>query len=166
MRPLVQFLDDRLPMRFWSKVQPCPMSGCWMWTGATMINGYGVFGVGGKKTNTSHRHAYLTLVGSVAAGLDLDHLCRVRACCNPSHLEPVTRQVNAARGVGGEIHAAKTRCPKGHPYTGVNLKIDKGGGRRCRVCKNEANRLYRFKGGPLRSLTPEQLSAVNAALAP
>lgn len=73
---------------------------CWLWTGALNRKGYGVIQRGDRDMGTAlvHRVVWELLVGLVPLGLDLDHLCRVRACCNPDHLEPVTRAVNTARG--------------------------------------------------------------------
>ena len=72
--------------------------GCWVWLGAKMRNGYGQLVVGGVHY-AAHRYAYQELVGAIPAGLDLDHLCRNRACTNPDHLEPVTRSENLLRGL-------------------------------------------------------------------
>ena len=74
--------------------------GCWEWQGARDPSGYGSIKRMGKKTNT-HKASYEHHVGPVPEGLDLDHLCRNRICCNPEHLEPVTRSINAKRGLVG-----------------------------------------------------------------
>ena len=66
---------------------------CWIWRGKIAKTGYGVF-----CQHNSHRRSYQLFVGEVPAGLSLDHLCRVRSCCNPFHLEPVTLQENLRRG--------------------------------------------------------------------
>lgn len=71
-------------------------SDCWLWTGYVAAGGYGEFHLAGR-TRKAHRVAYELLVGPVPEGLDLDHLCRVRRCVNPEHLEPVTRQENLRR---------------------------------------------------------------------
>lgn len=73
-------------------------SGCLVWTGATTPNGYGSLGPEASGERLVHRAAYALLVGPVPAGLDLDHLCRVRECWRVQHLEPVTRSVNLTRG--------------------------------------------------------------------
>lgn len=84
---------------------------CWVWTGA-LNTGYGRVHVGpGRRSAYGHRVLYEMLVGPVPEGLDLDHLCRNRACCNPDHLEPVTRQENLLRGdTLTAAHAADSDC--------------------------------------------------------
>lgn len=72
-------------------------TGCWIWLGELNRNGYGRVCVKGKRP-VAHRHVYETLVGPIPEGLLLDHLCRVRCCVNPSHLEPVTPKENTLRG--------------------------------------------------------------------
>ena len=70
---------------------------CWLWTAATNRAGYGLLGIPGRST-LAHRIAYEEYVGPVPDGLELDHLCRVRRCVKPAHLEPVTRSENVRRG--------------------------------------------------------------------
>ncbi len=153
--------DSRLPARFWDKVIPEPNSGCWLWTAALTggrCGGYGAFAFdgrratrrsGGKYMKVAHRVTYETLVGEVPTGLDLDHICRTRSCCNPSHLEPVTRSVNSLRGAGGDVARARTRlithCPKQHEYSGANLYRNPKGKRSCRKCQALAQAAYRVR---------------------
>lgn len=111
--------------------------GCWLWTGALAGGGYGK-GWSNGRTVLAHRWAYQLLVGAVPEGLELDHLCRVRRCVNPEHLEPVTASVNVLRSTGpavaGRHNAIKTHCPQGHPYDEANTYISPSGGRSCRTC--------------------------------
>ena len=74
--------------------------GCWLWTGARDSKGYAHFGLGGRggKTLRVHRWLYEVTTKAIPAGLEPDHLCRVRHCVRPDHLEPVTRSVNVTRG--------------------------------------------------------------------
>lgn len=143
-RAAVNFLDARLPDRFWSKVQPCPMSGCWLWTAATHKRSqYGLFGVGSRKDGLeyAHRYSYRRLVGEVAAKLDLDHLCRVRCCVNPAHLEPVTRAENMRRSpIASHIRKFFTHCKRGHEFTPENTDTS-GGQRHCITCRRIRNRI-------------------------
>jgi HNH endonuclease len=69
--------------------------GCWRWTGARHPEGYGIFRENGRRF-LAHRWSYEHHVGPIPDDLQLDHLCRVRACVNPDHLEPVT--------ISGEHH--------------------------------------------------------------
>lgn len=97
--------------RFWVKFTRDP-SGCWVWTAAVdKVTGYGKFHVASETMGYAHRFAYETLVGPIPDGLDIDHLCRNRACVNPAHLEPVTRQVNLLRGETlAAAHAGDRDC--------------------------------------------------------
>jgi hypothetical protein len=82
-------------------------------------------------------------VGPIPEGLDLDHLCRVRACCNPDHLEPVTRSENLRRAVGiGNQWSSRSACSNEHPYTEENTARDKSGARVCRQCTRDRARRY------------------------
>lgn len=83
--------------RFWRWVERG--EGCWLWLASTDTKGYGLFGAEGKLSK-AHRYAYELLVGPIPEGLVLDHLCRVRHCVNPDHLEPVTTYENILRGEG------------------------------------------------------------------
>jgi hypothetical protein len=134
------FGDPRLPPRFWAKVRVDETTGCWIWI-ASLNRGYGQISVGGRPVK-AYRHAYLTLVGPVPEGLELDHVkargCVGPVCCNPAHLEPVTHRVNMLRGNGvASLHAMVTHCPKGHPYDEANTYVRNGRRhqRLCRACR-------------------------------
>lgn len=93
-----------------------------------------------KVTRAAHRVAYEALVAPIAAGLQLDHLCRVRRCVNPAHVEPVTQAENLRRGETITARAvAATHCPQGHPYSGENLYVNPEGHRHCRQCARDRN---------------------------
>ncbi len=85
--------------RFWSKVEKTAPDGCWLWLAGKNASGYGKFVVGGAYGQhwLAHRYAYTSLRGQIEVGMELDHLCRIRACVNPAHLEQVTRAENARR---------------------------------------------------------------------
>ena len=68
---------------------------CWIWTGR-LNQGYGQVDFDGRSW-MAHRVVYEHFTGPIAPGLELDHLCYITACCNPAHLEPVTRAENIAR---------------------------------------------------------------------
>lgn len=77
-------------------------NGCWLFTGNTCHKGYGsiTVRVPGKKSPTrkrAHIVVWEAIVGPLEEGLTLDHLCMVKSCCNPDHVEPVTRVVNSQR---------------------------------------------------------------------
>jgi DNA-binding XRE family transcriptional regulator len=93
--------------RFWRHVLVQP-DGCWQWTGGLSGPGYGNFFCDGR-TRSAHRFAYTMFVEPIADGLDIDHLCRNRACVNPDHLEAVSRQENLHRGAGPGGVLAPTR---------------------------------------------------------
>jgi len=76
--------------------EPVPFAGCWIWMGKVNKFGYGSLYWQGRE-RIAHRLLYETVRGPVAAGLQLDHLCRVRCCVNPAHLEPVTPRENVRR---------------------------------------------------------------------
>lgn len=131
--------------RFMAKVYPCPMSGCWLWGGFLDRDGYGQYTAVQGTTARAHRVAYELLVGAIPAGLELDHLCRNRACVNPEHMRVATRRENTiADGAVSPtaLNARKAECPKcGGEYT------VKKGGRECRPCKRAYNKLYRERRG-------------------
>lgn len=122
--------------RFWSKVNKT--ESCWLWTAYINIGGYGTF-TGDRQGILVHRWAYEDLIGPIPSGLVLDHLCRVRNCVNPDHLEPVTLAENIRRGTQGDFQKAKTHCPQGHEYTPENTNI-KRGQRHCRECGRRDSR--------------------------
>lgn len=117
-----------------ARFEPVTESGCWIWTGCE-ADGYGVFAFHGKRWS-SHRYMYEYFIGPVPQGLVLDHLCRVRCCGNPWHLELVTNRVNILRGIGIAAQCAiKTHCVRGHLLSGDNLRLQAKGLRRiCRAC--------------------------------
>jgi hypothetical protein len=135
---------DIIKQRFFQKVDIPIGTGCWMWTAGTSPKGYGRFSVGAQRV-FAHRWAYIYAKGPVPEGLELDHLCRVRSCVNPDHLEAVTHQENIRRSEAGDRskhQSIKTHCPSGHPYSGSNLYILKSRfGRSCREC----HRVYERK---------------------
>lgn len=108
---------------------------CWKWQGALNGCGYGVIGLGrrGMGNGLVHRIVYQLCVGPIPEGHDLDHLCRNRACCNPDHLEPVTRQVNVDRGLRAKGYRDHIiTCSRGHEYDHHNGKQ-----RICRECHRQ-----------------------------
>jgi hypothetical protein len=126
--------------RFLAKVNKTDT--CWLWTAWIERNGYGRFWLDGRQQG-AHRAAYEMYVGPIPDGLEIDHLCRVRHCVNPAHLDAVTAAENIRRMTPhrADYKSAKTHCPQGHPYDAENTLVGKDGGRSCRACKKETGRL-------------------------
>lgn len=116
---------------FWNKVRKT--DNCWLWTACKTPGGYGRY----LKTY-AHRFAYESAFGPIPSRMTIDHLCKVRLCCNPAHMEVVTRAENALRGGGIDRAAAKrkalTHCKRGHELAGDNLQIRSDGHRKCVEC--------------------------------
>lgn len=155
---------------FWDRVfEKVDASGdCWEWLAARS----GLYGFtaehlpdGTRRQMTAHRAVWTLLVGPIAPGLKLDHLCRNTLCVNPDHLEPVSQTENTKRQprTGSDWHAAKTHCKNGHEFTPENtyMRPSRGTGvvrpprpytRACRTCsrawmkKTRANRKARSTG--------------------
>jgi hypothetical protein len=130
--------------------------GCWLFR-TQAKNGYSTFGINKKTPVKAHRFSYKMHKGEIPEGLHIDHLCSVKNCCNPDHLEAVTPKENTRRAwergeakahpkevclragrIGNAAAVAKklamTHCKKGHPYSEENTYRPKKGGRDCRAC--------------------------------
>lgn len=134
---------------FWAKVRKGGDNDCWPWTAATNPSGYGRFGVN-RRLHGAHRVSYRLAGREIPDGLVIDHTCRNRLCVNPRHLRAVDRFTNVHENsvALGHLHAIKTHCPQGHPYSGDNLIIQASGRRACRECRNTQQRARRL--GPAR----------------
>lgn len=156
--------------RFWAKVDRRGPDECWPWIGGGEKSGYGCFGfqVGQDKSRSERAHR----VAWVLAGNDLpvfplviDHTCRNRGCVNVRHMRIVTQRINTVENSASPfaVNAAKTHCPKGHPYSGENvcrmLKRSKKWNRPwqviriCLTCRPE------YSTNPRRFWLPEDLAA-------
>lgn len=138
-RPVMDRLVDRLVF---------DANGCWLWTGSKSY-GYGKIGVGSRTDGTNamtqcHRVSYEHFRGPIPEGLTLDHLCRVRHCANPWHLEPVSVGENVRRGEAANIVSSRTNlCKRGHSLEGAY--ITKRGSRQCRECQRERDRQFKSR---------------------
>lgn len=121
------------------------MTECWEWPGRKNTKGYGTYG-----QKLVHRYVYELIIGEIPKGYVLDHLCRVRHCINPKHLDPVTSKENTRRGLLPKImrerQLAKIQCPQGHPYAGDNLYlVPTTKVRQCRKCRTIAFKKFKEK---------------------
>lgn len=149
-------IPARLQPLFWAKVNkdgPVPshrpeLGPCWLWTGVLDKDGYGIYShwrngdwrTGKMNKARAHMAAYIIANGAIPSGLTIDHLCRVRHCCQDGHLEATTVRVNTLRGIGPSAqNAVKTFCKRGHPLP----PLSNGPGRQCATCATEKDR--RFK---------------------
>ena len=142
---MVRHIRKPLRQRAEEKYEINETTGCWLWTGS-LNKGYGqimVLTEKGHRPLGAHLIIYEFHKGPIPKGLDLDHLCRIRHCVNPNHLEPVTRKENLARGNVGLKNRARiiayTHCPNGHLYepgsfTMVDHRGRKHPYRRCLIC--------------------------------
>lgn len=137
------------PARFFAKVRENEATGCWEWTGAKVRDTYGKFFVGKVEIDgvrrtvlvPAHRWSYEYHVGKIPDGLEIDHICRNKACVNPAHLEAVTHLENCRRV------PRNPACPKGHRFTEWNTLYSRDGdgymSRSCRTCIIEYHRALR-----------------------
>lgn len=132
-------LPERCIDRFWSNVDTDSSDGCWLWKLSVGSHGYGQVGWwenGRSRMVLAHRVSYELLVGPIPDGLQLDHLCRVRLCVNPSHLEAVTQRENILRSDSPTaVNARKKHCHRGHEFTPQNTGIRANGWRDCLACQ-------------------------------
>lgn len=123
--------------------------GCWIWKGVITPRGYASFYYqinGVNKIISCHRAAYMDFIGSIPAGLTLDHLCRNKSCVNPSHLEPVTMRENILRSESPPArNHRKVFCQKQHEFSPQNTYVRDDGQRECRICKRAIQTVWRNK---------------------
>ena len=119
--------------RFWKFVNKT--DSCWLWTGNVGSDGYARFQFSSKKLILAYRFSYEMSKGQIQKGLELDHLCAVRNCVRPDHLEAVTHLENMRRG----SNAKKTHCKHGHSIdlktSPENVFLINGKWRRCLTCR-------------------------------
>lgn len=125
--------------RLWRHIEPEPMSGCWIWIANRFWDGYGQTHIGSKTDGSVrkvrvHRLMYEHARGQIPEEMTLDHLCRVRACVNPAHLEVATVRENILRGESPSAQASRaTHCRHGHSLHDAYTNYR--GNRQCRPCQ-------------------------------
>jgi HNH endonuclease len=130
-------LHQHLAARFWPFVEAeeGATDPCWLWTGRFTSKGYAAVRLFGGSV-LGHVVGYEVANGPVPEGLVLDHLCRVRHCVNPHHLEAVTAEENTRRG-----HEAKVTCAHGHAFDFTRSDGHRG----CRQCARDRCSSYRAR---------------------
>lgn len=116
--------------RFWERVDKTDT--CWLWTAGRTSRGYGMVMIDGNRQYV-HRFVYELLVGPIPDGALIDHKCRVRACVNPQHLQPVMHGPNAENRAGSQANS-RSGVRGVYPYKGrwraqacVDRKVHDGG---------------------------------------
>lgn len=121
-----------LPELYWTHVEKTDT--CWLWTSSITRDGYGRSGTGKTHgTTMPHRAMWISVNGPIAADMEIDHVCSVRNCVNPDHLDVVTHAENIRRAV-----ERRTHCPNGHSRE--YQVSDYAGGSRCLLCRRKTNR--------------------------
>lgn len=135
----VSLLSDEDRFMYYAQITE---KGCWIWHGYISPTGYGYFNVKDSKNRfkwrgvLAHRWSYLHFIGPIPDGMEIDHLCRVRFCVNPDHLDLVTRLENSRR----TEQFMKDYCVNGHLRSEENTYQKSNGTRRCRICNTAAQR--------------------------
>lgn len=132
--------------RFWPKVKKSSL--CWEWTGALTGRGYGQMWMPGGKVK-AHRLSWEIHRGSIPKGIYVLHDCDNPRCVNPHHLFLGTAKSNRLDAVlKGRNWKGKTHCVRGHPMSGNNLYVYRGGKyvqRVCRTCRDIRQKKFRNK---------------------
>lgn len=140
--------------RFWAKVEKEDwerhpgLGPCWMWTGHRSPDGYGMFQTGDRISKSGYRAPTQAHIVSCRldgkdcpAGHEWDHICRIRPCVNPSHLEAIPHRENVRRGfsIVATYMDERTTCLYGHDLTSPEAWYYRPDhkGRICRLCQLE-----------------------------
>lgn len=131
----IETIPKRVQDRFWVRVAVGSPDICWLWRLSCGSHGYGQIGWWDENRRSrmvlAHRLAWELSNGPIPGDLTVDHLCRVRRCCNPAHLRLLTNADNAS--LNGQ--SQRVVCPAGHPYDEANTYVDRNGHRRCNACR-------------------------------
>lgn len=128
---------------FWSRVEKT--DSCWLWTGAKYTNGYGYLYINTahRKKESTHRFSYILHYRKIPEGTEPDHLCGVRACVNPNHLEAVSSKENTWRGAHPNAIIRRLRIATGLCEKGHQIEVLPNGRTKCRTCVREWKREYK-----------------------
>lgn len=138
-------METELRTRIFDRMPVGGLDSCWIWRGRPNAHGYASMKIN-RRSHLAHRLVYEWLRGPIPDGHLLHHTCEERMCVNPRHLEPVTQQQHQEHHdfKGNRLAAAawrdRTHCKNGHALSGENMRIDRHGHRRCRVCDRERKR--------------------------
>lgn len=135
----VPYVPQKLIDVFWSKVDVRSPDECWTWQLGRNAEGYGKVSWSGRLnsgTGLAHRVAWVVSGGTLGPEDTIDHMCRNRPCCNPTHLRVLSRSENSSNN-GFKI---RTHCPSGHAYDETNTYVSPRGHRSCRACSRERQR--------------------------
>jgi hypothetical protein len=142
-------IADTIIERFFAKVKKGAGDECWLWTASLDGKGYGQFWTGlFGSCSRAHRVSYVFARGPIPEGMSLHHLCEVKHCVNPDHLQVCTHQENMTTGKWGvkqlprcaAWQLAKTHCPQGHPLSGENALKLTGNRKQCKICLRAAQK--------------------------
>lgn len=147
-------LTDKEIERIFRKIEPDPITECWIWTGA-ITRGYGYMRLRDRSERV-HRVIYAWLIKPIPRGMAngesvVGHSCNRKSCCNPEHLEIVTQKGNVMYGNGpSSVNAKKKHCHNGHPLPDNPMR--KNGSRFCVICDKAYKKEYskQYRNGPHR----------------
>jgi hypothetical protein len=139
LRQHLPLMPDRFAERFARNV--VVFGDCWIWIGNISASGYAIVSTLFMRKRRSFYMHRLSVVASgrdIPEGYQVDHLCSVKRCVNPSHLEPVTLAENVFRGSGiTAVNRRKDKCLRGHLFTTENtiIKFNATKGKTFRLCR-------------------------------
>jgi hypothetical protein len=140
------------------RCHPIPLSGCWAWSGSVTDGGYAQVMIGGRRI-AAHRVAYALKYGDIPEGMELDHICRVRCCVNPDHVEAVSHSVNVLRGDLPKVLLVRNRSPQMRAIT-----ADRNRSPEMRAVTAERNRSEEMRAVVSRPKSPEHAAKIRAML--